>query len=340
MNLMLTGGMGYIGSHIAVQLASLGHGILIYDNLSNSSKRVLTNLETITGLRITFVRGDVRETNKLIKILCDQKIDSIIHLAGLKAVGDSVIDPSAYYDNNIYGAISLLKAMESSHIDNLIFSSSATVYGEPKYLPIDESHQLDAKNPYGLTKKTTEEIFNNYCEQKSNKKVISLRYFNPVGAHSSGLIGERPTGIPTNLMPYIAQVANGERPFLNIYGNLYPTKDGTGVRDYIHVEDLAEGHVAALNYIGLMKSNTDVFNLGTGEGYSVLEVVEKYSEVSGKIIPKKVVSARPGDIPECYANTSKASEILGWEAKRDLSDMCQSSWNYQRKFKLNEKEEI
>ena len=332
MNIMLTGGMGYIGSHIAVQLASLGHGVLIYDNLSNSSEDVLTQLETIIGSPVMFVRGDVRETDKLSKILCDHKINTVIHLAGLKAVGDSVNDPSGYYDNNISGAISLLKAMELSKVDNLIFSSSATVYGEPEYLPIDEVHRLDAQSPYGLTKKLVEEIFNNYCEKKSNKRVISLRYFNPVGAHPSGLIGERPSGIPNNLMPYIAQVANGKRPFLSVFGDLYPTKDGTGVRDYIHVVDLAEGHVAALNHLGLMKSSTDVFNLGTGEGYSVLDVIEKYMEASGKIIPKKIVSARPGDVAECYACTSKASEVLGWEARYDLYDMCQSSWNYQKKI--------
>lgn len=332
MNVMLTGGMGYIGSHIAVQLASLGHRVLIYDNLSNSSEDVLTQLETIIGSPVMFTRGDVRETEKLSKVLCDHKIDSVIHLAGLKAVGDSVNDPSGYYDNNISGAISLVKAMELSKVDNLIFSSSATVYGEPEYLPIDEAHRLDAQSPYGLTKKLVEEIFNNYCEQISNKRVISLRYFNPVGAHPSGLIGERPSGIPNNLMPYIAQVANEERSFLRVFGDSYPTKDGTGVRDYIHVVDLAEGHVAALNYLGSMKSSTDVFNLGTGEGYSVLDVVDKYVEASGKKIPKKIVSARPGDVAECYACTSKASEVLGWEAKRTLYDMCQSSWGYQKKI--------
>ena len=329
---MLTGGMGYIGSHIAVQLASLGHRVLIYYNLSNSSEDVLTQLETIIGSPVMFARGDVRETDKLSKILGDHKIDSVIHLAGLKSVNDSVNDPSGYYGNNISGAISLLKAMELSKVDNLIFSSSATVYGEPEYVPIDEAHRLDVQSPYGLTKKLVEEIFNNYFEKKSNKRMISLRYFNPVGAHPSGLIGERPSGIPNNLMPYIAQVANGERPFLNVFGDLYPTKDGTGVRDYIHVVDLAEGHVAALNHLGSMKSSSDVFNLGTGEGFSVLDVVEKYMEASGKTIPKKIVSARPGDVAECYACTSKASEVLGWKARHALYDMCQSSWNYQSKI--------
>ena len=332
MNVMLTGGMGYIGSHIAVKLASLGYGILIYDNLSNSNEDVLNQLETIIGSPVTFVRGDVRETDKLSKILSDHKVDSVIHLAGLKAVGDSVNDPSIYYENNISGAISLLKAMELSQVDNLIFSSSATVYGEPKYLPIDENHQLDVQSPYGLTKKIVEEIFNNYCEQKSNTKVISLRYFNPVGAHSSGLIGERPSGTPNNLMPYIAQVANGEREFLSVFGDIYPTKDGTGVRDYIHVEDLAEGHVAALQHLGSMKSNTNVFNLGTGEGHSVFDVIEHYAKASGKKIPKKIMSVRPGDVAECYACTAKASEVLCWEAKRTLHDMCKSSWEYQKKL--------
>ena len=332
MNVMLTGGMGYIGSHIAVQLASLGHGVLIYDNLSNSSEDVLTQLETIIGSPVIFVRGDVRETDKLSKILCDHKIDSVIHLAGLKAVGDSVNDPISYYDSNISGAISLIKAMELSGVDNLIFSSSATVYGEPEYLPIDEIHPLDAQSPYGLTKKLVEEIFNNYCELKSDKKVISLRYFNPVGAHPSGLIGERPNGIPNNLVPYIAQVANGEIPFLGIFGDKYPTKDGTGVRDYIHVQDLAEGHVAALNHIVSMKSDTDVFNLGTGEGYSVIDVVEKYTEASGKPIPTKIINPRSGDVAECYACTAKASDILGWRAKLGMGDMCRSSWNNQSKI--------
>lgn len=332
MNIMLTGGMGYIGSHIAVQLAALGHKVLIYDNLSNSSEDVLTQVESIIGSPVIYVRGDIRETNKLSKTLCENNIDSVIHLAGLKAVGDSSNDPSSYYDNNISGAISLIKAMELSDVNNLIFSSSATVYGEPEYLPIDENHRLDAKSPYGLTKKIIEEIFNNYCEQKPNKRVISLRYFNPVGAHSSGLIGESPNGIPNNLMPYIAQVANGDRPFLNVFGDIYPTKDGTGVRDYIHVEDLAEGHVAALNYLESMKGNTDVFNLGTGEGYSVLDVVEQYTKASGQIIPKKIVSPRSGDVAECYACTSKASAVLGWKARHSLYDMCESSWNYQRKI--------
>lgn len=332
MNVMLTGGMGYIGSHIAVQLVLLGHGVLIYDNLSNSSEDVLTQIESIAGSAVIFVKGDVRETNKLSKALHDHKIDSVIHLAGLKAVGDSVNDPCIYYDNNISGSISLLKAMELAQVNNLIFSSSATVYGDPEYLPIDEAHRLDAQSPYGMTKKVVEEIFNNYCEKKSNKRVISLRYFNPVGAHPSGLIGERPLGIPNNLMPYIAQVANGERPFLHVFGDSYPTNDGTGVRDYIHVVDLAEGHVAALHHLRLMKNRTDVFNLGTGEGHSVLDVVEKYMEASGKTIPIEISIARAGDVAECYACTSKAFEVLGWKAKYALYDMCQSSWNYQRKI--------
>lgn len=336
MNVLLTGGMGYIGSHIAVQLTSFGHGVVIYDNLSNSSEDVLNQIETITGLSPAFVKGDVRETDKLVEAFCENKIDSVIHLAGLKAVGESVDDPLSYYDNNIYGAMSLLKAMELSQVDNLIFSSSATVYGEPKYLPLDESHQMDAQSPYGLTKKLVEEIFNNYCEKKLNKKVISLRYFNPVGAHSSGLIGERPSGTPNNLMPYIAQVADGERLFLRVFGDSYPTKDGTGVRDYIHVEDLAQGHVAALNYINSMKRDSDVFNLGTGEGYSVLDVVKQYEIVIGRQIQKKIVDARLGDVAECYACTSKAMDVLGWEATRSLHNMCESSWNYQSK--LNKKD--
>jgi UDP-glucose 4-epimerase len=333
MNVMLTGGMGYIGSHIAIKLASFGHTVLIYDNLSNSSEDVLSQIEFIIGSPIIFIKGDIRETEKLQKIFIEHKIDSVIHLAGLKAVGDSVNNPISYYENNISGAISLIKAMELSSVDNLIFSSSATVYGEPEYLPIDESHRLDVQSPYGLTKKLVEEIFNNYCELKSNNKVISLRYFNPVGAHPSGLIGERPCGIPNNLMPYIAQVANGEMPFLGVFGDKYLTKDGTGVRDYIHVEDLAEGHLAALNYIGSMESDTDVFNLGTGKGFSVLDVVQKYREASGKRIPIKIKDPRPGDVAECYACTKKASEVLDWRAKLNMSDMCNSSWNYQTKIK-------
>ncbi len=333
MNVMLTGGMGYIGSHIAIKLASFGHTVLIYDNLSNSSEDILPQIEFIIGSSVTFIKGDMRETEKLQKIFKEHKIDSVIHLAGLKAVGDSVNDPISYYENNISGAISLIKAMELSSVDNLIFSSSATVYGEPEYLPIDEFHRLDVQSPYGLTKKLVEEIFNNYCELKSNNKVISLRYFNPVGAHPSGLIGERPSGIPNNLMPYIAQVANGEMPFLGVFGDKYLTKDGTGVRDYIHVEDLAEGHLAALNYISSMKSGTDVFNLGTGKGFSVLDVVQKYREASGKRIPIKIKDPRPGDVAECYACTKKASEVLDWTAKLNMSDMCYSSWNYQTKIK-------
>lgn len=328
---MLTGGLGYIGSHIAVRLISAGHEVFIYDNLSNSNLEVLDKLRIITSSNIGLIIGDVRETEKLSKALSDSEIDSVIHLAGLKAVGDSVNDPCSYYDNNISGAISLLKAMDASGINHLIFSSSATVYGIPEYLPIDESHKLDAQNPYGCTKKIIEEIFNDYCEQKSNKKVISLRYFNPVGADSSGLIGEMPTGVPNNLMPYISQVANGQRPCLNIFGDTYPTKDGTGIRDYIHVVDLADGHVAALNYIQSMKRSSEVFNLGTGEGYSVLEVVNTYERVSKKIIPKNIVDKRMGDIAEYYACTKKASQLLGWSAKHSLYDMCLSSWNYQSK---------
>jgi UDP-glucose 4-epimerase len=328
---MLTGGLGYIGSHIAVKLVALGHEILIYDNLSNSNEDILIQLETITGSSIAFIMGDVRETEKLSKALSEFEIDSVIHLAGYKAVGDSVDKPCSYYDNNISGAISLLKAIDISGVDNLIFSSSATVYGEPKYLPMDEDHRLDAQNPYGLTKKITEEIFNNYCKQKLNKKVISLRYFNPVGAHPSGLIGELPNGVPNNLMPYISQVANGQRPYLNIFGNSYPTKDGTGVRDYIHVTDLAEGHISALNYIRSMKSSSDVFNLGTGVGHSVLDVVKKYEKASGKLISKKIVGQRSGDIAEYYACNKKASALLGWTATHSLYDMCLSSWNYQSK---------
>ncbi len=332
MNVMLTGGMGYIGSHIAIKLASKGHRILIYDNNSNSSEDIRSKIEFIIGSPITFVKGDIRETNKLLDSFKEHKIDSVIHLAGLKSVGDSVNDPISYYENNINGAISLIKAMEKSSVDNLIFSSSATVYGEPEYLPIDENHRLDIQNPYGLTKKIIEEIFNNFCELKPSKKVISLRYFNPVGAHPSGLIGERPNGIPNNLMPYIAMVANGELPFLGVFGDKYPTKDGTGVRDYIHIEDLAEGHIAALDYIGIMKENADVFNLGTGEGFSVLDMVKEYSEACGKKIPIKITNPRKGDVAECYACTIKASKILGWTAKLGISEMCESSWNFQTKI--------
>jgi UDP-glucose 4-epimerase len=329
MNVLLTGGMGYIGSHTAVVLLRAGHQIVLFDNLSNSSDRVLEKLVQITGRRIPFVHGDVRDAELLQSTLAAHEIDAVIHFAGLKAVGESVEKPVEYYANNVQGTISLLQAMQSVDIKTLVFSSSATVYGEPKYLPLDENHPTSATNPYGRSKLHIEEMLKDVAASAPDWRIACLRYFNPVGAHESGLIGENPNGVPNNLMPYIAQVAAGQRPCLSVFGGDYPTEDGTGVRDYIHVLDLAEGHAAALNFLS-QTPGWHAINLGTGQGYSVLDMVQAFEKASGCQVPYQIVARRAGDVAACYANPNKASQCLNWHAMRSLGDMCASTWRFQQ----------
>lgn len=329
MNILLTGGTGYIGSHTAVVLTEAGHRVVLYDNFCNSQPDVVQRLKKITGQLITLVEGDVRDTDRLTETLRTHSIAAVIHFSGLKAVGESVAKPIDYYANNIQGTISLLQAMQATEVKTLVFSSSATVYGDPHYLPIDEDHPTSAANPYGRSKLHIEEILTDVAKSDARWRIACLRYFNPVGAHESGLIGEDPSGIPNNLMPYVAQVATGKLPHLNIFGNDYPTPDGTGVRDYIHVMDLAEGHLAALNYLSTQHSALSTFNLGTGQGYSVLEMVKAFEAASGKPVPYQIAPRRPGDIATCFAKVDKAAEQLNWRAKRTLEDMCSSTWHWQ-----------
>ena len=328
--LLITGGSGYLGSHLAIVLSKIGHQVILYDNLSNSNYASIEKLALVVGHSLPFVKGDVRDTELLANTLRSHCIDAVIHLAGLKAVGESVENPIAYYSHNVQGTISLLQAMQEQAIKTLVFSSSATVYGEPQYLPLDESHPTTATNPYGRSKLHIEEMLNDVTRSDAQWRIACLRYFNPVGAHESGLIGENPSGIPNNLMPYIAQVAAGQRTVLSIYGDDYPTADGTGVRDYIHVMDLAEGHVAALNFLSQIPG-WHAFNLGTGKGHSVFEMLGSFEKASGRKVPFKVVARRPGDIAECYANPQKASAQLKWTAGRTLYEMCVSTWKFQQR---------
>lgn len=329
MNILLTGGAGYIGSHTAVVLSQAGHEVVLLDNFCNSRKSVLERLQKILGEALPYIEGDVRDTAFVARTMQDYKIDAVIHFAGLKAVGESVEKPIDYYANNVQGTISLLEAMKSINIKTLVFSSSATVYGDPQYLPIDEDHPTSATNAYGRSKLHIEEMLKDVSHSDSEWKIICLRYFNPVGAHESGFIGENPSGLPNNLMPYIAQVASGKLPHLNIYGNDYPTPDGTGIRDYIHVMDLAEGHLAALDFLS-KKIGLHVINLGAGKGNSVIEMIVAFESATGKSIPFQIHSRRPGDLASCYANTSKATDDLNWKASRTLDEMCSSSWNFQK----------
>jgi UDP-glucose 4-epimerase len=327
-NILLTGGAGYIGSHTAVVLTQAGHEAVLLDNFCNSKKSVLERLQKILGKALRCVEGDVRDIALVTKILQDHKIDAVIHFAGLKAVGESVEKPIEYYANNVQGAINLLEAMKSTNVKTLVFSSSATVYGDPQYLPIDENHPTSATNAYGRSKLHIEEMLKDVASSDAAWKINCLRYFNPVGAHESGLIGEDPNGVPNNLMPYIAQVASGKLPHLNVYGNDYPTIDGTGVRDYIHVMDLAEGHLAALAHVQ-NHQGWDVFNLGTGRGVSVLEMISSYQQASGKKIAYQIKGRRTGDIASCHTKVEKSQGILGWHSKRSLDQMCKSSWLWQ-----------
>lgn len=327
MNILLTGGAGYIGTHAAIILSEVGHQVVLIDNFCNSHKAILRQLKNILGKYLDCIEGDIRDTELLIKSLQDFRIDAVIHFAGLKSVGNSIRNPLEYFSNNVQGTISLLEAMKTTNRKILIFSSSATVYGDPQYLPIDENHPTRPKNPYGRTKLQIEEILLDLSRSDPKWSICVLRYFNPVGAHDSGLIGESPNTIPSNLMPYIDQVALGNLSHLNVYGDNYPTLDGTGVRDYIHIMDLAEGHLSALNY-ATTHEGIEFFNLGTGRGYSVLEVVNHYISLTGALIPYTIGSSRAGDVASCYASVNKASSLLKWRAKRTIEEMVISAFNY------------
>ncbi len=329
MAVLLPGGAGYIGSHTAVELLNSGKEIIIIDNYSNSRPEVLEEIKKITGKDFKAYEMDYRDKEKLEKVFQENKIDAVINFAGFKAVGESVEKPLEYYDNNIGGAVSLLETMKKYGVNKVIFSSSATVYGEPETIPITEDCKTGGTtNPYGTTKLFIEQILKDTYASDKNWDICILRYFNPVGAHESGRIGEEPQGIPNNLMPYIVRVAAGKLEQLSVFGNDYNTPDGTGVRDYIHVVDLAKGHVLALEKLEREQKGLYIYNLGTGTGYSVLDMVKAFEEATGKPVPYKIAPRRSGDIATCYADPKKAKEELGWEATKTLEDMCKDSWNY------------
>ncbi|MDD3591561.1 MAG: UDP-glucose 4-epimerase GalE [Sulfurovum sp.] len=328
MAILVTGGAGYIGSHTCVELLEAGYEIVIFDNLSNASQESIARVEKITGKKVPFIRGDIRSREDLHAAFNAYPIDAVIHFAGLKAVGESVQQPLKYYDNNVHGTTVLCEVMASHGCRSIVFSSSATVYGDPHTTPIREDFPLQATNPYGRSKLFIEEILRDLHTSDKRWKVILLRYFNPVGAHASGLIGEDPNGIPNNLMPFISQVAVGKREHLSVFGDDYDTHDGTGVRDYIHVVDLAQGHLKALEKIDSIDEVLAV-NLGTGEGYSVLDMVKAFEKASGKKVPYRIAPRRSGDIAKCFADPGYAKEVLGWEATRDIEAMCQDTWRWQ-----------
>ena len=331
MKLLITGGAGYIGSHTCVELLNSGYEIVVLDNLLNSKEESLKRIKKITGRDFKFYKCDLLDKEFLKKIFDDEKFDAVIHFAGLKAVGESVKIPLKYYSNNITGSLNLFEIMKEKNVKNLVFSSSATVYGIPEKVPIDENFPLSVTNPYGRTKLMIEEILRDVYNSDNSWKIILLRYFNPVGAHENGLIGEDPNGIPNNLMPYVAQVASGKLSELKIFGKDYPTKDGTGVRDYIHVVDLAKGHLKAMEKIFKTEKGIFVYNLGTGNGISVLEMINAFEKTSGKKISYQFVERREGDVAECYANTELAEKDLNWKAEKSIFEMCKDLWNWQSK---------
>jgi UDP-glucose 4-epimerase len=327
--LLVTGGAGYIGSHTCVELLQAGHDVVVADNLCNSRREVIGRVERITGRTVAFHECDVRDAKALRAVFREHAIEAVVHFAGLKAVGESVAQPLRYYQNNVGGTLALCEAMVDAGVRKLVFSSSATVYGDPDVVPVPEEHPLRPTNPYGHSKAMVEAILLDLFRSDPSWKIALLRYFNPVGAHESGLIGEDPSGVPNNLMPFIAQVAVGRRESLNVYGNDYPTPDGTGVRDFIHVVDLARGHLAALDALAA-SGEVLTANLGTGRGYSVLEMVAAFQRASGKDIPYRIAPRRPGDIASCYADPGLAQRLLGWRAERGLDQMCQDTWRWQR----------
>ena len=330
MTVLLTGAAGYIGSHSAVELLAAGHEAVIVDDLSNASEKAVARVEQISGKSVRFYRADVADREALRRIFAENKIDAVMHFAGFKAVGESVSEPIKYYRNNLDTTLTLLQCMDEAGCRRIIFSSSATVYGTPKSLPLTEDSPVGpCSNPYGWTKLMIEQILRDWAATDAAASVVLLRYFNPIGAHASGLIGEAPNGIPNNLMPYISQVAVGRREHLSVFGNDYPTPDGTGVRDYIHVVDLARGHVAALAWAA-EHGGTEVFNLGTGHGSSVLELVSAFERATGVPVPYVIAPRRAGDIAECWADPGKAERLLGWRATLGLDEMCRDSWNWQK----------
>ncbi len=325
--ILVTGGAGYIGSHTCVELLEAGYRVLVLDNLSNSSPESMRRVQQITGKTLEFVEGDIRSLADLEAVFERFPVEAVVHFAGLKAVGESVAQPLRYYQNNVTGTLNLLQVMDAHNCRRLVFSSSATVYGDPASVPIREDFPLSATNPYGRSKLIIEDMLRDLCRADERWSVALLRYFNPVGAHVSGLIGEDPRDIPNNLMPYITQVAVGKRERLQVFGGDYPTPDGTGVRDYIHVVDLAKGHIKALAALDLPRLLT--VNLGTGRGYSVLEMVAALAQASGCAVPYEIVARRPGDVAQCYADPALALELLGWQAELDLTRMCEDSWRWQ-----------
>ncbi len=329
MNILVTGGAGYIGSHTCLELLESGYGVVVVDNLCNSSPKSIARVQELTGKTIRFYEGDVRDEALLQKIFAENEIHCVIHFAGLKAVGESVAKPWEYYDNNLNSTLVLTKVMKQVGMQNIIFSSSATVYGSDNEMPLrEESRTGGCTNPYGWTKYMTEQILSGMANADPNWGIVLLRYFNPIGAHESGRIGEDPRGIPNNLMPFITQVAVGRREKLNVFGDDYDTPDGTGVRDYIHVVDLAKGHVAAVRFV-LNHPGCQVFNLGTGTGYSVLDMVHTFIDVNRVPVPYEIVARRPGDVAVCYADPAKSAQLLGWRAEKTLADMCRDSWRWQ-----------
>jgi len=330
MTILVTGGAGYIGSHTTLALLQAGHGVVILDNLCNSSAVSLKRVAQLTRRAPVFVEGDIRDRAALDRLFAEHSVDAVLHFAGLKAVGESVSLPLRYYDNNVQGSQVLLQAMLNAGVFNIVFSSSATVYGEPAQMPISEDCPVgQPTNPYGRSKLIVEDILRDLAVSDPRWRIAILRYFNPVGAHESGLIGEDPNGIPNNLLPYIAQVAVGKLPELAVFGHDYPTHDGTGVRDYIHVVDFAEGHLRALDALDTC-SGAHVWNLGTGQGYSVLDMVRAFEDASGKLVPYRIAPRRPGDIATCYADPTKAARELGWKAKRGLPEMMRDAWRWQQ----------